>query len=625
MNQHFRFYLLLLVTLLVVISFAAVTSASEDEQHNILVLHSYHSTYKWTEDISEGIIKEVSENGSQKVNVYFEFMDARRHPDPEYILLFERILIHKYQDIDLDAIIVSDDYAANFIASEGALKILGNIPVVYCGVSSLEPEWLENRAQATAVISKGDYAGTVDTILSVQPEIKNIVVVNDNISKTSAIMQKDIEKDLAVFTEEVDISYIGNVNSTELVSQISILPEDTAILLVMFNVDSSGKEYTVAEYTKMVSKSSNVPVYGVWEMNFEHGLVGGLLLSGKNEGRIAASIALEIVGGRSASSIPIFDDLHNQHMFNWEQMKMFSIEESKLPEGSIIINKKLTFYEQYRFWILATAFVLIIQVGSLSALSISRRRLRKVESELISARKKAENSERLKSSFLANMSHEIRTPINAILGFSEILVSNNAKIEKKMHYIELINRSGKNLLLIINDIVDLSRIESNDLKVPIAPFSVNKMLDDLYSVFSAKRVAESKIFDLVLIKGRESSDMIINSSEARISQIITNLLGNAFKFTEEGIIEFGYTLQDETILFYVKDDGMGIPKEKQEAIFKRFGQVGGADSKAYQGSGLGLTISRSLVELIGGRIGVTSEEETGSTFYFSLPLSQNKK
>ena len=242
------------------------------------------------------------------------------------------------------------------------------------------------------------------------------------------------------------------------------------------------------------------------------------------------------------------------------------------------------------------------------------------EKELIEAKQKAEESDKLKSAFLANMSHEIHTPMNSIIGFSELLAKTSGLTGSKAKYLDLIVSSGKSLLNLINDIIDISKIEAGQLKVKTRKSPLNPMMNEIYiSQYQINNIKEKGI-GFSVKNSVESDDFQIETDPFRFKQVINNLITNAMKFTDKGFIEFGYRFNTpEELLFYVKDTGQGMPKEKLDVIFERFGQIEQKGDKNQQGTGLGLAISKKLVELLGGKMWVESEEGVGSTFYFTLP------
>ena len=242
---------------------------------------------------------------------------------------------------------------------------------------------------------------------------------------------------------------------------------------------------------------------------------------------------------------------------------------------------------------------------------------KKLLNDLIKAREKAEENDRLKSAFLANISHEIRTPMNGILGFSQLLKEPHLTGEEQTEYIDLIYRSGERMLNLINDLIDISRIESGETMVQITETPVNVLLRDLDAFF--KPQADSKKLRLQIVTALPDNESIIVTDAAKLNQILTNLVQNALKFTLKGGIDVGYTRQSDMLEFYVSDSGIGIPQDMQLMIFDRFRQVNNTLTRTQQGSGLGLSISKSYVAMLGGTIKVESVEGKGSKFSFTLP------
>jgi len=236
--------------------------------------------------------------------------------------------------------------------------------------------------------------------------------------------------------------------------------------------------------------------------------------------------------------------------------------------------------------------------------------------DLLAAKEHAEESDHLKSAFLANMSHEIRTPMNGILGFAELLKEPELTGEERQEYISIIEKSGARMLNIINDIVDISKIESEQMEINISETNVNEQIEYIYTFF--KPEVERKGLQIFFQNGLPAKEAVIETDREKIYAILTNLVKNAIKFSDTGTIEFGYNLKNKYLEFFIKDTGIGIPHDKKEVIFDRFIQADISDKRAFQGAGLGLAISKAYVEMLGGKIWVESEEGKGSTFYFTI-------
>jgi len=248
--------------------------------------------------------------------------------------------------------------------------------------------------------------------------------------------------------------------------------------------------------------------------------------------------------------------------------------------------------------------------------------------DLIAAKEKAEESDRLKSAFLENMSHEIRTPMNAIIGFSNLLHNSEYDNEKRNELISYIVRSSDTLLHLINDIIDISKIEANQLIIEKKECSINNIFDDLIYMYDEKiKIVDNKNIEIKIIKSKKD-DISLFTDNFRLQQVFINLINNALKFTEQGIIEVGYNIKEsikhQELTFHVKDSGIGITQEHQKKIFNRFFKLENETNKLYRGTGLGLSISKNIIELLGGKIWLSSELGKGSTFYFSIPIKNNK-
>jgi signal transduction histidine kinase len=241
-----------------------------------------------------------------------------------------------------------------------------------------------------------------------------------------------------------------------------------------------------------------------------------------------------------------------------------------------------------------------------------------IEKELIAAKEKAEESDKLKSAFLANMSHEIRTPMNGILGFANLL--HEAENEEEFNeFVDAIIKSGEHLLNLINDIIDLSKIEAGILKIEKSKFELNRLTKEIYDMFCVDANVVSKNIKFSYRDGLPDNDCLICTDRVRLKQIMINLVNNACKYTDQGSIEFYYETMGNSFQFVVKDTGIGVPEESQESIFDRFMQASNGRTVGRNSTGLGLSITKTYLNLMGGSISVKSKVNVGSEFSFILP------
>lgn len=266
-------------------------------------------------------------------------------------------------------------------------------------------------------------------------------------------------------------------------------------------------------------------------------------------------------------------------------------------------------------------FVSLGDFNVLSLIDITEKQ--RIENEMLKALEKAEESDRLKSAFLANMSHEIRTPMNGIIGFADMLKSKDLTSSKKKHFIEIITESSKRLLHIVNDIIDISKIEVGQIEINESKVSLNDLLVELLLFY--KPAVNRNNLNIYLHKPLNDLESTILADGTKLHQVLHNLLSNALKYTKQGHITFGYQVHDSSIEFYVEDTGTGISKDKHELIFKRFRKANEEDGFVKEGTGLGLSISKAYVEKMGGKIWLKSKKDKGTTFYFTIPYKKYKE
>jgi PAS domain S-box-containing protein len=311
-----------------------------------------------------------------------------------------------------------------------------------------------------------------------------------------------------------------------------------------------------------------------------------------------------------------------------QQLKDGEIREMNIKFRATDVNGNIRWFEDKGVALKNSRGETLKLIGTIS--DITQQQV--IEEQLILAKVKAEEADNLKSTFLANMSHEIRTPMNGILGFSDLLMSEETTEKERRNYIEIIYQSGKQLLNIINDILDISKIEVGQIQINKENCSLNEMLDELSSLLKPTS-PNKKDIKLETHKELPDEESIVITDGFRVRQILTNLINNAIKFTNVGYVEFGYFIvpgdenaenKDTLIQFYVKDSGIGIPDSKREIIFDRFRQSDESHTRKFGGTGLGLAISKGFVELLGGKIWHESLEKSGSTFYFTIPYQPGK-
>lgn len=450
-----------------------------------------------------------------------------------------------------------------------------------------------NDRFATEILKREDCIGKFNSELF--PDSMLIFLQNSNLAKQTE--------------KPVNFQYYYSDNDTFF--EIMVLPSEEGRFMEYFCMDCT-RLYRVRrelkEFSEKMALALEVSNVYPWRWNID-----------KQNGD-CQTITRDETGKLVYDSVFIKEDEVFSHIDSNDRMRV------RKAVDDLIAGRTHIMKEEYRTnpvatghnnleWVEATAVVgerdsdgrPVSLVGSLQIIT----RRKKMEEELILAKAHAEESNKLKSAFLANMSHEIRTPLNAIVGFSGLIV--NEKDENKRNkYVQVIESNNELLLKLIGDILDLSKVEAGSMEYTHSEFDLNKLMEDMNGTLQL-RLDKKKQVVLSYKCGLEQC--VIRSERNRLTQLVTNLVTNAIKFTEHGTINFGYELRNDMLRFYVSDTGCGIPKEKQKDIFNRFIKLN--DFK--QGFGLGLPICKSIVNDLGGEIGVESEEGKGFTFWFTIP------
>ncbi len=333
-------------------------------------------------------------------------------------------------------------------------------------------------------------------------------------------------------------------------------------------------------------------------------------------------LADQEIEGRSLTELDVFNEVVGP---TWQAKieDVFNYGEKISMELGFSDESKDLYFD----WIIAPELDVNGNIDTVLAIGKCLSEHKLVEKQLMEAKEKAEESDKLKSSFLANMSHELRTPLNAIVGFSALLRGDNISVEEKDDYVEVIHKNSDSLMSLINNIIDVAKIESGKISVEKEDVDLHEMLKSLYNDFTPKVEIEHKGRVKLYVSMPKDDKCIIYSDPIRLRQTLVNLIGNAIKFTIKGFVEFGYTKENTQIRFYVKDTGIGISDAKQKVIFQPFRKEVETSNQIYGGTGVGLAICEKIVHALGGEIGLNSEKGNGSEFFFTHPydISENEK
>ncbi|WP_430811818.1 MULTISPECIES: ATP-binding protein [unclassified Carboxylicivirga] len=711
----------------------------------LVVLHSYHNNFQWTADINQQIRQYY--HADESVRLFCEFMDSKRfHSDAYFQTLYEQYYL-KYHNHPIDGVICSDNRAFDFFMQHGQ-EIWGDVPAVFCGINSPSNNQLHPIDSSKNIIihERIDIGGTLSMIEQLQPNLEELIVISDN-TLSGKIFLSQFKDAFNNITRNYGYRIIDNTQPDTLRKTLNELPtQRRAIYLLSLYTHRAGIPHEMMRESQFFFKNIDIPIYSNWDFLMPKLIVGGKILTGADQGRMAAVAMDSILRKQNsephlhAASSAIVDAMQlNRHRLNTDNLTtdhrvinrpktfverhrseliiIFTIliiftfiiiqlvsviikrkrveisfieSESRLElaisganEGlwdidfshkNIFVNEQFAHLNGYRStkdlqitlhnWEshvvkqdlpqMKEAFYLH-QSGKTDAFQCEARLIDKngssswflihgkimetlngkpnrvtgiilninsqkaFEQELQKAKEKAEESDRLKSSFLANMSHEIRTPMNAILGFTDLMMCGKLNTGDQHSYLSVIKQSGENLLGLINDIIDISKIESGQLKINTGRVDIGSLVEEVHSMGSSLCASLKKKISIRV--NHNPKVPAVYTDRLRIYQILLNLVSNAVKFTEQGQVTINYALEENNIMVLkVEDTGPGISQKDQKVIFDRFRQGDESSNKKHGGTGLGLSISKSLAELMCGSIELISQPGNGALFIVKIPV-----
>lgn len=454
------------------------------------------------------------------------------------------------------------------------------------------------------------------------PDTKNIAFLSDN-TYGGVTLQALVKAEMKKFPEMNLILLDGRVNTIyTIVDKFRALPEHTVVLIGTWRVDmTDGYFMRNATYT-MMEANPDVPVLTSSSLGLGYWAIGGVVPDYHSFGKELAHEAMQILSGSKKAKGQTAKVVPCKAVIDYSKAEKLQIDVKALPMSVEVVNEPPTFYEQYEYQIWAFAGLLVALIGGLSVTLYNfirtkrlKDKLQRSEVDLREAKERAEESNRLKSAFLANVSHEIRTPLNAIVGFSDVLVMGGGSQEEQQHFFDIIKTNSDLLLRLINDILDISRLETDKVTLTFEECDIVQVAE--YAVSSVRLTEKGRKNQFVFKTTLDH--LVLNTDVHRMQQVIINLLSNANKFTAEGTITLEVTYEKERnrVLISVTDTGCGIPKEKQKQVFERFEKL----NDYVQGTGLGLSICRLIVNKWGGDIWVDPVYEGGARFVFSAPCN----
>ncbi|WP_181909641.1 response regulator [Paenibacillus taihuensis] len=624
----------------------AAEAAPLATDHKVLILHSAAPDYPTTKLFADAFSSELKAHAD--VTIFQDYLDLTRYGSrPGYEDTIKSLLKQKYEHNQPD-LIATTSYALLPFMKEYGESLFPGVPVIYT-YSEFEgalPDAMPPHY--SGVIGDFELSGTIDLILKTRPRTDKIyIVIGSSSNEQRAIQMAKAETSL--YRNKVMFEYMNGLAYPQVLDKLRrAVGEHAAVLYVFLFKDQTGRSYIPADVVKQILDTVHMPVYSPFAQFMGNGIVGGALHSFTNLGVTAAQRAEIILSGEQSQEVKTVFSEANSVQVDWRTLANWGINERELPRDIEILYRNPTMWEQYRWYIIGGIALAVLELVLVMVLLLTRSLRERAEEalrehkdhleeliddrteelelknvQLIEAKEIAESASRAKGEFLANMSHEIRTPLNAIVGYNYLL-QKTALSDKQLDYVDMTIQSAKGLLTIINDILDFSKVEAKMIALEYIDFDLYEVLSNISNMVSFKAFDKGLRMRIAIDHG---VPQVLNGDPFRLNQVLLNLVNNAVKFTEHGEVSVAVSVLEHQakkikLQFKVTDTGIGISQEKQLHLFKTFSQGDMSTTRKYGGTGLGLVISKSLVELMGGTIMLESEVGAGSCFTFSAMFKE---
>lgn len=608
-------------------------------EHPVLIISSYNPDAGRTSSNISDFMEEFQRLGGTNT-VALENMNCKSFSEAPFWEKRMAGLLSKYQNDKSPALIVliGQEAWAAYLSLEDSVR--GNTPVVSAlssrnaillpgdtiDLKTWMPESVDfftdfpDSPIKAGFVYEYDVEANINMVKQMYPDTENIAFISDN-SYGGVAMQAYVVKEMKKFPELDLILLDGRVNTIYTIcDRLHELPEHTAVLMGTWRVDMNDGYFMRNATYAMMEAAPALPTFSLSSAGLGYWAVAGIVPAyralGKEMARQSYRLLTDPQDGNTHMEV-----IPNETILDGKLVKEKKLNITGLPQPVKMLNVTPSFYEQYKYHIWSVGAVLLVLLGGLFVFLYFYYHTKKLKDELEvsegalrEAKERAEESSRLKSAFLANMSHEIRTPLNAIVGFSDVLSAGGASEEEQRGYFEIIKTNSDLLLRLINDILDVSRLEADRVSLSLESCNVVQICQQVVaSVAQARRSTNQFLFDC----NREAVEM--RTDVQRLQQVVINLLSNADKFTKEGTITLKLELDTagNAAVFSVTDTGCGIPLDKQKRVFERFEKL----NEYVQGTGLGLSICKLTVEKWGGEIWIDPAYTDGARFIFTHPMN----
>ncbi|MBN2627541.1 MAG: hypothetical protein JXA95_12815 [Spirochaetales bacterium] len=581
----------------------------------MLILHSFHEGYQWTDDINEAVQTSLKE-WDPGIQFFIEYMDAKRiYPDilePDLHNLYKK----KYGYQSFDLIILSDNIALEFLRQYRD-EIFGQVPTFFCGINDFTEASTDGLTNITGITEDTDMKGTVEMILRVQPEVKYLAGISDFVSAQQGQVQDFLDLQSG-FEGKLQFISLSSLSEKELLQAIDDLPEESALLYLSFLKDKERMGYSLKDSLNLITGSTELPVYTLWDWGVGQGAVGGIVSSGTQQGRETADLILKYLKGVPMEKIPVVTESPNIAMFDYQQLKKIPASVQDLPRGSVIINRPITFYQEYTLLIWLTIGLMSLLLLLIFSLVSYLLRRRKMEAKL----QRAQKMEAL-GRMAGGLAHDFNNMLTAINGASELIERDGSLSDESREYLSMIFETTDRSKELINNLLAYSR------KAPMSfkPLEMGALVEN--SVQLLNRTIDKSIG---ITYSGSPEGLPVSGDKSMLLSALLNLGLNAKDAMPDGgqlfyraeKITLEKAMRDELHLkegdyarVCVEDTGEGIPEKLLEKIFDPFFTT----KKPGKGTGLGLAGVYGCIRSHNGTIRVASQIGEGTVFTLYIPLN----
>ena len=588
----------------------------------VVVLYWDNKEFPGNAKFEESFKSQLQLDRRQDVEYFPEYLEASRFPEENTAVSFRNYLRAKYANRTVDVVVASADAPLRFLL-EYRSELFSKSPIVFVANDPPKPDALAAAAGATGIHYKNAYRETVDLALRLHPGTKRVFVVSGT-PQQDRRFEKITQRELSGF-EKVEIVYLTDLPLNELIARTSSLPPQSVILYVwQQSPNEQGKLLESYEVLSRIAPGSSAPIYGFGTVTLGSGIVGGYLQGPEMNGAKMADLVERILSGTSVREMPV-EQSQKAPMFDWRELRRWGVLESSLPPASVVRYREFTFWELYKWRIVAVIALVILQSALIAVLLVERRRRQRARRALDQLNAELESRIEIRTAelnaksreletFAYSVAHDLKAPLRGIDGYSRILLEEytGSLDSEGLRFLKTIQNSTDEMNQLIDDLLAYSRLERRELttdRVELAPI-VNSLVEE-----KRRETTERSIDFVIDINGATAL-----ADSSGLAQSLRNYLDNAIKFTRkvaEPRIEVGSKENAESCVLWVRDNGIGFDMKHHDQIFNIFQRLNVTHD--YPGTGIGLAIVRKAMERMGGRAWAESKPGHGATFYLEIP------